>query len=453
MRRIFEVVRGAHWIGAGVLMAFIAVAGCDDSKDVQSQTGAVTFWQDVAPIYNDKCVKCHQQGGIGPFRLDNFTDAKFYALPALAQVSAGTMPPYFERHDGTCGQFHDEETLTAEETSKIVAWASGAKKEGTPITLSIATQPRLADAVAVSTPPFSPVAQGGELAQFDEYRCFPLDAPTATPAFVTGYEVDPGEPSIIHHVIAFIVDPDKKVDGIRTNADIMAALDAESPDRLGWPCFGAAGDNVDVSAVPVTWAPGQGVVSYPDGMGVPLRPTDKLVVQIHYNLSDPASAGKTDTTQIHLRLRPQVERQLAFLLPDPFLDSLNNPQPDSLPPGQVSTRYTWNKTGKQIGLAGVPSVDLVAVMPHMHGRGTHQMVRAGAPGDMACLSQLDNWNFHWQKFYSYKTFPQLTPATDIEVSCDYNTSADTSPVLPGWGTKNEMCLPILMVALPAQPPG
>ena len=46
---------------------------------------------------------------------------------------------------------------------------------------------------------------------------------------------------------------------------------ARRPIASGWPCFGAAGDGVDVSGVPVTWAPGQGVVNYPNGMGVPVQ--------------------------------------------------------------------------------------------------------------------------------------------------------------------------------------
>ena len=115
-----------------------------------------------------------------------------------------------------------------------------------------------------------------------------------------------------------------------------------------------------------------GVVNYPDGMGVPIHSTAKLIVQVHYNLVDPASVGKTDSTTIHLRFAPTVSRQLAFLLPDPFLDSLNNATPDTLPPGQADAKYTWTKTGKQIGLNGVASADLIAVMPHMHGRGLRQ---------------------------------------------------------------------------------
>src|SRR3954454_23136543 len=104
-------------------------------------------------------------------------------------------------------------------------------------------------------------------------------------------------------------------------------------------------------------------------MGVPISPTAKLVVQVHYNLVDPASVGKTDHTTVHLKMAEAVNRQLVFVLPDPFLESLGNPTPDALTPGLADSKYTWTRTAKQMGLGGIRSADLVAVMPHMHGRG------------------------------------------------------------------------------------
>jgi len=312
------------------------------------------------------------------------------------------------------------------------------------VTLTPPSKPTLAGAVDVSTPLFSPVAQGGQLAENDEYRCFALDAPNPKDAFVTGYDVSPGEPSIVHHVIVFVVDPAAKGGNNLTNAAAIKALDDASPDRLGWPCFGGAGDNLKVDSIPVTWAPGQGVVNYPDGMGVPLPATRKLIVQVHYNLVDPASVGKMDQTTVHLRFADTVDRKLAFLLPDPFLDSLSKTTPDSLPAGQADAKYSWMRTGQQIGLSGIASADLVAVMPHMHGRGLRQTMTLSG----ACASHLEGWDFHWQEFYFYKTRPALTPATQIQLTCEYDTSGDTAAVLPGWGTHNEMCLNVLMVALP-----
>jgi hypothetical protein len=431
-----------------VFVSTLGVAACGGGGGTQTATGAVTFWQDVAPIYNSKCVRCHQEGGIGPFRLDNYADAQAHAPLEKQRTAAGTMPPYFMVNDGSCQSFQDDVSLSAEQKSTIAAWVDGGALEGTPATLTLPPQPALANAVDIATPLYTPVAQGGQLAEFDEYRCFLFDAPNAADAFLTGYAVTPGEASIVHHVLAFIVDPQATGQGGLTNAAIMQSLHDASPDRPGWPCFGAAGDGVKESGLPVTWAPGQGIVEYPAGMGVPLKTTDKLVIQIHYNLADPASAGKSDSTTVHLKFANSVNRQIAFLLPDGLLESLSNSTPDTLPAGQADAPYTWTHTGRDMGLDGIPSVDLVGVMPHMHGRGIRQSMRIGPAGALACASHLEGWDFHWQEFYFYKTPPAITPDSQVQVTCEYNTSADTAPVLPGWGTRNEMCLTVLMVALP-----
>lgn len=435
------------WPLVGLVAAGLGGGACESSKPAET-TGAVTFWKDVAPIYNEKCVRCHQEGGIAPFRLDTFADARTHAAAARAEITAGTMPPYFMVHDGSCGSFHDEPTLSQAQKETIGAWVDGGLAEGTPVTLTPPARPSLANAVDLSTPAFTPAAQGGQLAEFDEYRCFLMDPPLTADSFLTGYDVTPGDAEVVHHVLAFVVDPQRTGRGGKTNAAIMQALDEESPDRLGWPCFGAAGEGVAPTGVPVTWAPGQGVVEYPAGMGVPIRPTDKLVVQMHYNLADVGTVAHTDSTKIHLRFAPTVSRQLAFSLPDPFLDSLGNPTPDTLPPQKSSTKYTWSLQGREVGISGVPWVDLVAVMPHMHGRGVSQQLRLGPAGGLTCAANLTHWDFHWQEFYFYKAPPRITPDTQLEVTCEYDTARDLQPVLPGWGTRNEMCLTVLMVALP-----
>lgn len=436
----------------------IGFAACGGDNGTQKTTGAVTFWGDVAPIYNTKCVRCHQQGGIAPFRLDNYDDAKAFSSFEKLRVNQGTMPPYFMVHDGSCQNFQDDMTLSDQQKATINAWIDGGTPEGTPTTaLTLPAQPSLPNASDVATPSFMPVPQGGELAQFDEYRCFALDFPHTGDGFITGFEVSPGDAAIVHHVIGFVVDPAAMGDGGRTNSAIMQDLQAASPNRIGWPCFGGAGDGVSPNALPVAWAPGQGVVTFPAGMGVPIKSTDKLVVQVHYNMADSSTLGHTDSTTVHLQFADTISRQLRFLLPDPFLDTIGrhdaagNPTPDSLPAGMADAKYTWTSTARQMGIDGVPSVDLIAVMPHMHGRGLRQTMSIGpSPSAFSCASHLENWSFHWQEFYYYQTPLAITPDTQIQVTCEYDTSADTAPVLPGWGTRNEMCLIALMVALPAQ---
>jgi hypothetical protein len=432
----------------GALVGF----GCNDGGGGGGESGP-TYWTDVAPIYYGKCVRCHQQGGIAPFRLDSYEDAKNHAADAASMTAADLMPPFYISHDGTCGSFEDGEALTAAEKKTIADWAKGSRPAGTTRTLQLPALPALESGTDFRTPTFAPVPEGGMLAEFDEYRCFGMDAGVAADSFITGYEVRPGNAGLVHHVLLFVADPEAMGAGGRRNAEILQALDDASADRAGWPCFGAAGEGVNVDAVPVDWAPGQGVVSYPSGMGVAVKRTSKLIIQVHYNLADPALRGQTDTSTVKLRFASSVNRRLVFALPDPFLDTLSKPMPDTIPPGQTAASYSWTMTGTQLGLADLPYVDLVAVMPHMHQRGRQlelQIGEVGAAGGGACAAKTTRWDFHWQRMYSYRSgaAPRLTAASQLGVTCQYDTSADTTPILPGWGTRNEMCLTVLMVALP-----
>ncbi len=426
-----------------------AVLGC--SGPVAS-TGP-TYSTEVRPILERKCVSCHQAGGIGPFRLDDYATAKAQAPAIASAVESGAMPPYLARHDGTCGDFKADDTLTAAEKDTLVAWARGAADEGAPQAFTLPPLPKLEGARELKTPDFAPVAQGGTLAEFDEYRCFPVPHGSTADTFITGYDVQPGNARIVHHVIGFVIDGAKPSrDGMHTNAEVMQSLDAMSPDRAGWPCFGNADDQglVRIEGAPIDWAPGQGIVQYPAGMGVPLAKDQTLVVQVHYNLADPATRGGRDSTKVMLRTASTVERKLAFLLPDGFLQTLFGAQPATLPPGAASTKYTWKTSAMELGLGQLPYADVVAVMPHMHERGRKLELRWGdtSPTDR-CGARVDAWDFHWQRMYFYKEPVRLTAQSTVQVTCDYDTSRDTSPVMPGWGTRNEMCLTLLMVALPA----
>lgn len=139
----------------------LGVGACGGGGGTQTTTGAVTFWQDVAPIYNSKCVRCHQEGGIAPFPLDNYADAQAHAALEKSRTAAGTMPPYFMVNDGSCQSFQDDVSLTAAQKSTIAAWVDGGTPEGTPATLTLPPQPALANAVDVATPLFTPGGPGG----------------------------------------------------------------------------------------------------------------------------------------------------------------------------------------------------------------------------------------------------------------------------------------------------
>jgi hypothetical protein len=402
----------------------------------------------MLPLFEEHCFSCHQDGGIAPFRLDQYGEAKRHAGEILDETAARAMPPWSATSDGSCQQFSHSLALSDDELAAIEGWVDGGALEGTPRAIMVPKPPTLGDALELSTPAFSPVAQGGELAEFDEYRCFLMDPGVNDLEFITGYEVVPGTPAVIHHVLAMLVDPDAPADlPGRTNGEVMAEMDAESPDRDGWPCFGMAGENVDVESAPVIWAPGQGVVDFPGDSGVPLAPNHKVVVQVHYNLADDPGAI-TDTSTVRLRLAPSVKNVGVFVLDDPLLDTLYDDAPHALEPGKASVKYTWKRDLKDY-FGDQPNVKLFGLMPHMHQRGHSYRLNLGTGSDLDCAMNVPDWDFHWQRMYFYAQPLAVTASSKLEVTCDYDTSGDTEPVLPGWGTRNEMCLATMYFTVPA----
>lgn len=403
---------------------------------------AVTFWQDVAPVLYDSCVTCHRQGGIAPFALETYDDASAWSAAMVSSVQGRTMPPWLMVDDGSCGDFRHSRWLPQETIDMISTWVDQGAVEGEPRDdLAVPEVPSLEDPTEIQTPDFIPEIQGGELAEFDEYRCFLIDPQLPADRFLTGYDVLPGNDAIVHHVLAMPVDPELEVGGGQTNADVMQALDEESPDRDGWPCFGEAGEGVEISGIPVVWAPGQGVVEFPEGTGLRIAANEQIAIQVHYNLANAGNIGMSDQSTIQLRLEDEVEREGFMFLPDPFLDSIFEGAPIELPPGEPSVEYAWElEMGPALGWLGLDSMDLYGVFPHMHEYGQSMRMAVENSGELECVANVPNWDFNWQLQYFYEEPRTLTPADTLQVVCDFDTVGADEPVQPGWGTNNEMCL-------------
>ena len=434
---------------AGILGLSTLSCGKDDPSSGDGNRQALTYWQDVAPIFFDNCVVCHQNGGIGPFALDNFADAKLWADVAARATAARTMPPWLVRDDGSCGTFQHSRALSDAEIDTIRVWAEGGAPEGEPRTdLTLPELPTLANAVEYSTPNFAPVPVGGQIAQFDEYRCFETDLQLQETKYLTGYDILPGNPALVHHVLVMVVDPaaPSEIPG-RTNRQVMDSLDLDSPDRDGWPCFGLAGEGVAAQGVPVAWAPGQGIVEFPPDTGYRLSVGDVMVTQVHYNMSRPELLGQTDQSTVRVRLVDQVARPGFFDLPDGLLDTLFDGNPTLLAPGRESVEYRWEMDLDRYLPPSPPQAELLGIFPHMHERGREMKIEIIEPGgEETCVAEVPNWDFGWQIYYFYQNPIPLRPGQRLRVTCNFDTRGVTEPIAPGWGTQNEMCLAGVFVA-------
>jgi len=147
----------------------------------------------------------------------------------------------------------------------------------------------------------------------DDYRCFVLDPHLTRDAFITGLNILPGTPSVVHHVILFRLPP--------SAAAAAEDRDAAEPGE-GWTCFGDTGlrtqsESLDEAPWLGAWAPGGSEQVMADDVGVPMERGPKVIMQVHYNL---LAGPKPDVTTAQLRLAPKSKDLAALetvLMPAP----------------------------------------------------------------------------------------------------------------------------------------
>ncbi|MSP91515.1 MAG: hypothetical protein EXR79_06900 [Myxococcales bacterium] len=456
--------------GAVTLLVSACNTGPTSATDAgptgDAASGTPTFSEHIAPLVTKHCRGCHTKGGIAPFAFDDYATTKTWGKPSRKAIEARTMPPWGVDASGACGTWQDARWLTDAEIKTFGAWVDGGMPVGNAKqTMPVLPKPTTLGANAIDVPmpiAYTPKPKGTKDAPTDDYRCFRIDPKLTAAKYVTGFEVVPGDPRVVHHVLLFSVAPKAwpaTAGGkFPSNDAVMKHLDDLEPDRPGWECFGAAGDDVLVSGLPATWAPGTSAVHYPAGTGVKLEPGEELVMQVHYSMADVDAATVKDLTRVRLELADKVERQVYVVLHDPFIFKLFTGLPqDSLPPGKAKVEYPWQATVKDfnfwIPAAAGTTFDLVGVLPHLHkrGRALNLSLQQGEGKPKVCAADVPRWDFDWQQIYFYDKATRIDAETRFHVNCVYDTTDATAPVMAGYGTDNEMCLFALFLAKPASP--
>lgn len=313
----------------------------------------------------------------------------------------------------------------------------------------------------------------------DDYRCFLLDPKLADPAFVTGVDVLPGRPELVHHVILFQVSPE----AVAT----AKAEDAKAPGE-GWTCFGGTGldggPGVGLDSAPwlSAWAPGGGESLLEADVGIPLEPGSQVVMQVHYNLL----AGKgADTSKARLRLtsgKADLDPLQTMLMPGPVELACRPGRTGKLCDREAAVTDVVGRFGQRAGqiVAGLQLLcggnmkdpkasptqhcdrtigeasTVRAVAGHMHllGRSIKIELNPGKPGARTLLD-LPVWDFDNQAARPLKTPAKLKRGDVLRVTCKHDqTLRDKLPALKGqperyvvWGegTTDEMCLGIVLM--------
>lgn len=412
-------------------LVFVVAAGVAGCPAEPAPAGA-TYHKDIAPLVLNNCVSCHQDGGIAPFPLVTYDDVVANKESIAFSVSNRLMPPWTLDNTGACQKFDGARWLDDDQIDLVVNWINDGAIEGTADgqALSLPTPDTLEDDNAVYVEmqeSYTPTAQPGY--PNDDYRCFFLEPGNEADAYVTGFEIIPGQPQEVHHMLLF---------SLLDATTEAAAQDLDDGDPApGWTCFGAAGEGIDSDDLLLVagWAPGTNVMRYPAGTGVYVPAGRRMVMQIHYNLT---AGAAPDLTGLKIGMAPSVERD-ALLLPladDGF----------ELAPNVPSVAYDFTQS-----LFGLPEELVVhGIFPHMHTMGRTLTVEKrpiGETGDdnVECMADVQRWDFHWQQLAFYETPIVVDGGSQLDVQCTWDTSGRTEPTHWGEGTSDEMCLAFVYV--------
>ncbi len=457
-----------------------------------------TYFKDVKPILEERCVSCHTTGGIAPFSLENPQSVFEHAEAMKIAVVSKRMPPWLP--GGESPKFRGEMTLSDDQIAVIANWSwagapMGKESDGTSFAKPT-LEKKQPDLTVDIGRDFSP-----DTSLTDEYRCFLIDPKLTSTRYLSGYNILPGNARLVHHVLIF--------QATGRFLDEARALEKKQDGRGGWSCFGGPGigndalataaaaqvtDSDFLSSGPDTlgyvgsWVPGVGAVQYPAGTGVPLQPGAQLVVQVHYNLLSGERGSDRTAAQMYFSkeaLRPisllglvaPVEIPCAGAYPTNASDRCNRKASyDSVRPyqqdwltqileGNALLKYCKAQaplngvtTGKEDQITTsceFPiSKDQLALgtQGHMHVLGTNLKIELN-PGTPAhkVLLDIPRWDFHWQSGYWFDQPVPLHAGDRVRLTCTFDNSQQHQPWVNGvqakpryvvWGesTQDEMCV-------------
>ncbi len=334
-----------------------------------------TYTRDVAPILNGKCVRCHRPGQGAPMTLQSYAEVRPWSKAIARNVGAGTMPPWHAV--ASVGEFRNDRSLDERQKATLLRWVEQGAPEGDPADLSDApvfpeTEWRLGEPDFVITLPEVTVLADGP----DQFENLSGKAMLPEDRWIRAVEILPGNPRVVHHVLAF------QVKGFNVDP------------QQGW--LGA-------------WAAGTEPMVFPKGTARLMEKGANIIGDMHYH---PSGTEETDITRVGLHFldESEVEKELVnmWIMNTSF----------EIPPGdanhEVRSTYRFVQSGKIHSFA-----------PHMHYRGKDFSYTATYPdGRQELLLAVEDYDFNWQTLYTLAEPLSIPEGTVIECVAHFDNSAD-----------------------------
>ncbi len=345
-----------------------------------ARSGAVTYAKEISRILQAHCVACHRPGEIAPFSLTDYTQAAGWSSMIAEVVDEGRMPPWHASPEH--GKFANDARLSAAEKKAIRDWVGAGSPEGDPADLP--PPPRFVEGWQIPRPDL--VLEMPRAIEIPAEGSMPYEVVKIDPKFtrdvwVRASQVRPGNPSVVHHVVVFVLPPGvEKID--EAGGDFLAA-----------------------------YAPGMPARVMPGGVAKRIPAGSKIVLQLHYTprgtkQKDQSRIGLVfaDPAKVHKELMSGMALNFRLQIPPGARDYVS----------RADFRFSRPST-------------LLALMPHMHLRGKSMTFVAEYPdGRREVVLDVPRYEFDWQNLYVLAQPKPMPEGTILHTEARFDNSAENA---------------------------
>ena len=370
----------------------------------------VTYSNQIARLFQKRCVECHRPGQIGPFALQNYEEAVGWAEMVREVVNDQRMPPWFA--DPKFGHFRNNNSLSDAEKALIDKWVEAGAPEGDakdlPAPIEYAgswMMPGKPDAVFYMTEEPVDVPAEGTV----DYRYYTVETGFTEDKWVQVAECMPDNRAVVHHMIVFLRPP---------------------ADGGGLESFGQL----------TGFAPGTRPYVLPTGMAKLIPAGWSLVFQMHYT---PNGTPQKDRSMVGIKFADPATVKYRVATANALNFAFEIPAGDA--DYKVESETTYKK-----------DVLLLSMFPHMHLRGKDFLYEIVLPnGTKETLLNVPRYDFNWQTSFVLDKPRPLPEGTILHCTAHFDNSEDnpanpdpSQPVRWGDQTWEEMMIGWFDIAVP-----
>jgi hypothetical protein len=351
-----------------------------------------TYAGQVSRILGRHCTGCHRAGGVGPFPLTTYDEARAFAFEIRRATQSRKMPPWFAAPGH--GEFQNQRLLSVEDITTLGAWFDAGAPPGEPGDIPARHQQTSEwvygppDIVLTPKRPYLLAGTPGE-----EVRCFLVSSGVHGPRVIRAIDVIPGDAGVVYAVRVF------------ADADGSAERLNRQDPRSGFDCTSNVGAILTRSLLG-QWEAGTATTSLPDGVGRYLKSGADVVLEVHYHRTYRPAADRTRVALYFLHgSAQQYVRSVTIANRDLRV-------PLGVPDYHARAEWVCDHDIRAIG-----------VMPYMHRLGTGVKISTVTPeGTVQDLVWVNRYNLHWETEYVFADPILIRKGTAVRVDASYDNS-------------------------------